>query len=177
MQKSTKWLLVGGTAGTASALVAAYGTMVRPWHLTWGATFEEAHRAMPFDELIPDPNYVATRAITVDAPAEIVWKYVTERSSLPVDTIVRHVEMNRCVVFAPPELEAEATWVVTLEPRDGATRVVSRNRAHFGHTLSAIVRYLLVDVGQFWFERRWLLRVKARSEALQNQMKITELVP
>jgi hypothetical protein len=132
---------------------------------------------MPFDELIRRPNYSATRAITVAAPADVVWKFVTDRTALPQDTIVRHVEVNRCVVFAPPELEAEATWVVTLLPCDEGTRVVSRNRARFGRHLSAVLRYLLVDPGQFLFERQWLTQIKTRAETLQKQMKIAELVP
>lgn len=175
MRKSTKWLLFGSSAGAAAALAAIYGVAMRPWHLRWGATREEVHRPMAFDDLIPQANYFATRAVTVAAPPEIVWKYVTDRSALPKNTIVRHVEENRCVLFAPPELEAEATWVVMLEPRDGGTRVISRNRARFGRRLSAVLRYLLVDPGQFVFERHWLLEIKSRAEALQKQLDVATL--
>jgi hypothetical protein len=164
MRRSTKWLLLGGTAGAAAALASTYGLSLRPWHLQWGATAEEAKRPMPFDELIRHPNYVATRAITVAAPPDLVWRFVTERSALPRDTVIRHLEEQRCVAFAPPEPEADASWVVVLMPVDGGTRVISRNRAHFHRRLSAVLRYLLVDPGQFLFERQWLLSIKERAE-------------
>ncbi len=170
-------MVLGGSAGAAAALAAVYGLTLRPWHLRWGATREELRRPMPFDELIPRPNYFATRAISIAAAPEVVWKCVTDRTALPHDTIVRHAEQNRCVVFAPPELEAEATWVVTLDPNEEGTRVVSRNRARFGNRVTALLRYLLVDPGQFLFERQWLTAIRTRAEALQQQMQVAELVP
>jgi hypothetical protein len=36
--------------------------------LEWGATAQEAARELPGDELLPDPDLVATRAITIAAP-------------------------------------------------------------------------------------------------------------
>ena len=135
---------------------------------------------MPFDNLIPDANYFATRAITIDAPPEVVWRFVTDVGALPHGTIIRRAEENRCVVFAPPEVEAEATWVVVLEPRGRATRLVSRNRARFPGRLRSVMRYLLIDPGQFIFERQWLLRVKElaeRAAASHEEVQVAELVP
>jgi hypothetical protein len=167
MRRSTKWWLAGASAGTAAALWAAYGLSVRPRHLRWGATDEELVAAMPFDTLIPDANFFATRAITIKARPEDLWPFITDTALLPRGTIIRHAEPNRVVVFAPPEVEAESTWVVTLEPRpDGTTRVVSRNRARFGRSLAAIWRYLIVDPGQFVIERNWLLEIRERAEEL-----------
>lgn len=58
-----------GAAAPTSAL-AAYHLAVRPWHLSWGATEEEANAVMAGDDLLPAPTVVSTRAITLDAPAE-----------------------------------------------------------------------------------------------------------
>jgi hypothetical protein len=176
MRKSTKWLLFGGTAGTLAALAAAYGTAARAWHLCWGATRAELTHPMPFDELIECPNYVATRAITIDAPPEVVWPLLRDTRALPEGTLIRRAEENQWIAFAPPETEAEATWVVTLASLgDGRTRLVSRSRARFRKQLSSIVRYLVVDPAQFVIERKWLLGIQAR--ASQNQMQVSELVP
>ncbi|MGZ5431532.1 MAG: hypothetical protein ACXWH7_01295 [Thermoanaerobaculia bacterium] len=164
MRKSTKWMLAGASAGAAAAATAAYGLIARPWHLRWGATREELTAPMPFDGLIPDANYFATRAITIEATPDLVWPFVIDLSVLPAGTIIRRAEEKQSVVFAPPEVEAEATWVVVLEPRGNATRLVSRNRARFPGRLRAVMRYLLVDPGQFLFERDWMLNVKARAE-------------
>jgi len=176
MRKSTKWLLLGGSAGTAAALAAAYGTAVRSWHLQWGATRDELTRPMQFDELIERPNYFTTRAITIDAPPGVVWPLVRDTRALPAGTIIRRAEEKQWIAFAPPEAEAEATWVVTLEPlNDGTTRVVSRIRARFPKRVSSILRYLIVDPAQFVIERKWLLGIQAR--ASKNQVQVAELVP
>ena len=139
---------------------------------------------MPFDGLIPDANYFTTRAITIEAAPEQVWRFVTDLKALPSGTIIRRAEENRCVVFAPPEVEAEATWVVVLKPEGSATRLVSRNRARFPGRFSGVMRYLLVDPGQFLLERNWMLNVKAQAEKVatapapsDDQVQVAELVP
>src|SRR5512132_437733 len=88
MRKSTKWLLLGGSAGTMAALAAAYGTAARPWHSRWGATREELSQPMPFDDLIHRPNYVTTRAVTVDASPDVVWPLLRDLRPLPTGTLI-----------------------------------------------------------------------------------------
>jgi hypothetical protein len=172
MRKNRGWLLVGSAAGAAAAAAAAYGLLVRPHHLRWGATREEIEKTLPFDGLIARPNYFATRALTIDATREEVWPFLMDMSALPAGTIVRHVVENETVVFAPPEAEAEATWVVVLESLpDGRSRLISRTRARFGRSPAAVLRYLLVDPVQFVFERRWLLRIKRSAEDLAHAMR------
>src|ERR671933_1327835 len=41
----------------------AYLLALRPWHLRWGATGEEARSLMPGDELVPRPVVESTRAV------------------------------------------------------------------------------------------------------------------
>jgi hypothetical protein len=50
----------------------------RKWHLSWGATRAEASAAMPGDELVPVSHFTATRAVTIDAPAEAVWPWLMQ---------------------------------------------------------------------------------------------------
>ncbi|MGY1786558.1 hypothetical protein [Geodermatophilus sp. SYSU D00698] len=52
--------------------------LVRRRHRTWGARPEEVAAAMPGDDLLPRAQYVATRAITVDAPPEEVWPWLVQ---------------------------------------------------------------------------------------------------
>lgn len=158
-------MVTGATAGLGAAAVTAYALCVRPWHLSWGATPEELTAPMPFDTLITRPNYFATRAITIAATPERVWPLLVDTRALPKGTIIRTLDEGRSVVFAPPEVEAEATWVVAIHSDDsGATRVVSRTRARFGRNLRSVARYLFVDPGQFIVERNWLLGLKERAE-------------
>ena len=65
-----------GTAVIGSA--AAYLLVVRRWQLRWGATDEERDATLAGDDLIPNPDLLATRAITVHAPAEQVWPWIAQ---------------------------------------------------------------------------------------------------
>jgi hypothetical protein len=56
----------------------AYVRFIRPWQLTWGATAAEVSRALPSDDLVPNPNFNATRAITIAAPPERVWPWIVQ---------------------------------------------------------------------------------------------------
>src|SRR5262245_41661298 len=62
----------------AAGLLAAYRRFLREPILNWGATDEEAARRLPGDELLADADIVATRAITVDAPAASVWPWLVQ---------------------------------------------------------------------------------------------------
>ena len=63
-------------AGIAAAAATFY-KVIRPWHLTWGATDEEVEGALPGDELIPNASSI-THAITIDAPLDCVWPWLAE---------------------------------------------------------------------------------------------------
>jgi hypothetical protein len=65
------------------ALGVAYGGLLRRPILTWGATEDEAARRLPGDELLPDADSVATRAITIDAPAAAVWPWLAQMGPSP----------------------------------------------------------------------------------------------
>jgi hypothetical protein len=70
-----------GAAAAGAGLLAAYLKLVRPWALRWGATEEEAARPLPGDEVVAKADYVATRAITIDAPPQDVWPWLVQIGS------------------------------------------------------------------------------------------------
>jgi hypothetical protein len=72
--------IVAAVTAIAAPVVPAlaYGLWLRPWHLAWGATTEEASGPMPGDDLLPAPTMVATRAITVHAPPEAIWRWLIQ---------------------------------------------------------------------------------------------------
>jgi hypothetical protein len=62
----------------AAAAVAVYVRHVRPWQLTWGATPDEVSRPLPGDELVADPTFNATRAITIAAAPDHIWPWLVQ---------------------------------------------------------------------------------------------------
>jgi hypothetical protein len=46
--------------------------------LRCGATASERHRRLPGDDLVADPNWQATRAETIHAPAKAVWPWLKQ---------------------------------------------------------------------------------------------------
>jgi NAD(P)-dependent dehydrogenase (short-subunit alcohol dehydrogenase family) len=57
---------------------AAVVALARRRYLRWGSTAEELARALPGDDLVPDANITATRAISVAATAETVWPWIAQ---------------------------------------------------------------------------------------------------
>jgi hypothetical protein len=61
-----------------AALFDAYFVFARPWFLTWGSTPAERTAVLPGDEIVPYAASQTTRAITVHAPASVVWAWVAQ---------------------------------------------------------------------------------------------------
>ena len=70
------WFLAA--AGAASAAALAYLRLIRPWQLSWGATADEVGRPLPGDEVVPDPTFNATRAITIAARPDHIWPWLLQ---------------------------------------------------------------------------------------------------
>ena len=66
-----------------AAAAIGYLRLVRPWHLRWGATDDEIARAMPLDEVVERPTYVANRAIAIRARPEEVWPWLAQMGESP----------------------------------------------------------------------------------------------
>jgi len=56
---------------------------LRHWVLNWGSTAGESTARLPGDELLEHADGVATRAITVDAPASAVWPWIAQMGPSP----------------------------------------------------------------------------------------------
>ena len=70
-----------GQAVAFSALtlsLSAAARVYRRWHLRWGATEDEATGPMPGDDLVPKASFVATRALSIDAPPDRVWPWIVQ---------------------------------------------------------------------------------------------------
>src|SRR4029453_16758046 len=78
-------LLKRGGVGPGSIAVAAmlYRLLLPPPLLNWGATAVEASARLPGDELLEEADGVATRAITIDAPASAVWPWMAQMGPSP----------------------------------------------------------------------------------------------
>lgn len=65
----------GGLLGFAAA---AYPALWRDRCLNWGARADEVAREMPGDELLPEAPVVATRAVSIPAPASAIWPWLVQ---------------------------------------------------------------------------------------------------
>ena len=82
---STSALLKRGslTFGAIGVATALYRRMLRSVILNWGATDAEARGRLPGDELLEQADGIATRAITIDAPASAVWPWIAQIGPSP----------------------------------------------------------------------------------------------
>jgi hypothetical protein len=70
---------VGESIGGASAIAWALATpFLRRGRLRWGATDDEVADVAPGDEIVAEPIWTATHAITVAAAPESVWPWVAQ---------------------------------------------------------------------------------------------------
>lgn len=65
-------------AMAAAVLSSTYLFLLRPWHSRWGTTRGEVERPLPGDEIVPNPKYSTTHAVTVRAPAADVWPWLVQ---------------------------------------------------------------------------------------------------
>jgi len=60
------------------AVAITYLMAIRPWHLRWGATDEEASQYLPGDDLVLLPQLQATHAVTIRASAAAIWPWLVQ---------------------------------------------------------------------------------------------------
>ena len=65
----------------AITVTLVYFLIIRRWTLTWGATKDEVERSLIGDGVVKTPHFVATRAVTVFAPASEIWKWLLQIGS------------------------------------------------------------------------------------------------
>jgi hypothetical protein len=116
-----------------------YLLLARPWHSRWGATREEARKALPYDHFVPRPLAQTTRAVTIDAPPEEVWRWLVQlgqsrggfysydwlenlanldiHSAEEIIPELQELKMGDLVRLAPESMGNEAGWrIAVMEP-------------------------------------------------------------
>jgi len=72
---------LGATIATIAAgvgLIVVYLARGRERQRRWGATLEEVVHGMPGDDIVLDPSYVTTRAVTVNARPEEIYPWLVQ---------------------------------------------------------------------------------------------------
>lgn len=70
-----------GVGASAAGLAVVYRSLLRRRCLTWGATVEEVEQPLPGDDLLAEPDIVATRAVWIDAPPKAIWPWLVQMGS------------------------------------------------------------------------------------------------
>jgi hypothetical protein len=59
-------------------LVDVYRVLIRPWQLRWGATDDEVNRSLHGDDIVREPSFNATRAVTIHASVENIYPWIIQ---------------------------------------------------------------------------------------------------
>jgi len=79
--RTADWKRIGGAALVAASAAAAWSPPARRWYLSYGATPVEVATELPGDDLLPHPDLLSTRAITIEAAPETVWPWLVQMGS------------------------------------------------------------------------------------------------
>ena len=66
---------------TIASMLAVYFAFIRRHLLTWGTTKKETKESLPGDDIVLEPHFIATRAVTINAPPSEVWKWIIQIGS------------------------------------------------------------------------------------------------
>jgi hypothetical protein len=95
--------------------------------IVWGATSEEVGRHYPADDLVPGAMLL-TRAISVDAPAAVTWRWLCQ------------------VAVAPYSYD----WIDNRGRRSPQTLTPGAERLELGQTMAIVFRLTAFDDGHHW---------------------------
>jgi hypothetical protein len=153
---------VGFVAAVAATVV--YLSFVRPLQMRWGASDTELAIPLPGDRVIGNATFVATRAVTIDAPPSRVWSAIV-RMGQREERFAKGFEANRYMLWLgrkPPR----ATWCWSLAPiGEQRTRLVTRVRFHHAWLSPAFFRVLAADLANGFSVRQAMLAIKNQAEA------------
>jgi hypothetical protein len=76
-RKTTVRVLIAGFVLVVLCVLVLW-FVYRSWALGWGSTDEEIGRFMPGDEVLEQPIFNATRAVTIEATPEEVWPWIVQ---------------------------------------------------------------------------------------------------
>lgn len=72
------WLRAASLLVIFAVGLAAYLLFIRPSQIRRGATDAEVARVMPGDDIVSNPTFNATRAVTINAPPEKIWPWLVQ---------------------------------------------------------------------------------------------------
>ena len=127
---------VAGAALAGGAVLAGYATLVRPRILRWGATDQEAAEQLPGDEVVAQPRYQTTHAVTIHAPPSQVWPWLVQlgqnrgglysyqwlenlvgckiRNTDRIIPELQHLQIGDLVQLGPDPYPAYTVWSIQL---------------------------------------------------------------
>jgi hypothetical protein len=153
----------------------------------WGATKRECLTRLPGDDLVAEPADITTRAVTIDAPADAVWRWLVQIGQdrggvYSYDRLVRpgwfgmrdglalpvaRIDEGRSLVLRqrPPDSPWDEVWSFQVVPQGPSEcRLVSRSRSARGGPLARLAA-LVMDPVTLLMTRRMLLGIKRRAES------------
>jgi len=188
--------------GSIGAAATLYQLLLRRPIMNWGASDAEANARLPGDELQEDADRVATRAITIAAPASAVWPWIAQMGPSPrggaytydwienllgldmhsTDRVLpeyQHPRVGDTIgygknrmgferveprkVLATRSEDGNWVWSFVLVERDGATRLISRNRFRLPSP-TAKIAMIPMEPASLVMERKMLRGIKQRAE-------------
>jgi hypothetical protein len=160
--------------------VAIYMRFFRPWQLRWGATNEEVSKGMPGDQYVKDPDFNATRAITIEAQPEEIWPWLLQMGfqragfysydwidskNIPSKEVIVP-ELQKLDVGDKIPLNNHSAMVVSLHRVDDeSTRLITRLRVPYHKNSWKILTYLVFEFGDFIMMRKCMYGIKMRAES------------
>ena len=78
MKKSSLVIKILSVAAILVSVATVYLTVIRPWYMRWGATDEEVARVMPGDEIVAQPTFNSTRAVSIEGSPGEIWPWLVQ---------------------------------------------------------------------------------------------------
>ncbi len=132
--------------GILIGLVIIYVTVLRPWHLRWGATDIDLAFSLPGNSLVTNPDFNATRGITINSTPEQIWKWIIQigskragwysidwmdnagvKSSYEILPDFQSVEIGQFIPFTPDQ--KNGMWVKEFKEKEYILWVDKEGRA------------------------------------------------
>jgi hypothetical protein len=133
MRNTRRFLM--GAALLFAAFNIVYFSVLRSWHMHWGATRAELNTALPGDSLLAGATGGATHAITIHAAPEKIWPWLMQvgqdRSGFYSYTALENLigcrmpKVERIVPQWPPRQVGETVWFATPKHFDGQGKMIA----------------------------------------------------
>jgi hypothetical protein len=142
MNRRLGWVFLGFFA----LVFIVYFIVIFPWMLRWGASQAELTMTLPGDEVVPNPMYRSTRAITINAPVENVWPWIAQlgqdRGGFYSYTWIENImlaDIHNAAITNPEWLTRQEGELLPLAPRGYPLGLVKRKEGGIGPRIRRFV--------------------------------------